>query len=91
MISSSKLLTITGAWMVLSAGPVAVLLVDGCAAQKPACQIIKLADEACVMIEGKDGVRVKVPAAELHRVALEAQLRLDASASPSASASPISR
>jgi hypothetical protein len=61
---------------------------SGCAAQKPACQVIHLADQACVWLQTADGQRVQVPAAMLHRVAMDAQAAAArGSATPSASSS----
>lgn len=59
-----------------------------CTAQKQACAVIKLADDACVLVESPDGQQVRVPASELYRVALEAKMRSDTSANASSSAAP---
>jgi hypothetical protein len=68
----------------------AVGMNTACSAQKPACQIIRIAQEACVVIETADGQRVSVPSAELHAFAANVSARqaaASASAAPSAAPS----
>lgn len=55
--------------------------------QKTACSVIKVANEACILIETPDGQRTPVSAQDLHRVVLEARARAAASASASAAPS----
>jgi hypothetical protein len=60
----------------------------GCSAQKPACRVVKLADDLCVMIETPDGQQVSVPAADLRMLAVAVSARSAAVASASSSSSP---
>lgn len=61
-----------------------------CAARRPACQVIKIADRACdVVVELDDGERVALSQDDLRRVAVSAKAR--ASASSSSPAPPNSR
>lgn len=56
----------------------AMMVFDGCAAAKPACTVINIADAACgafVAVKLEDGTVVSVPVGEIRAAAKRTQLQ----------------